>query len=306
MPMLPLPLADRRRRASSTSPTTGPAIFCPNHTSVIDSFFLPVVLPRRITFVGKAEYMDDWKTKYLFPGSGHDPDRPLRRQRRRAGPRTRRPGCSSGVSSSASTRRAPGPATGAPQGPHRRRPARAAHGRADHPGRDRRHPRDPAARRAGCPKPFKAARGARSARRSDVDRYADRADDRLVLRQIIDEVMFEIRDLTGQEYVDTYADEEGRALPTAPTARIPSSVGGNGHGPTASDEAPRRSSGRSARPLASRTGSAAFRARPVASPPWPTRSRSRCRTVPSAIAARRHHRRRSGRGDRARAWPRRR
>src|SRR3546814_7801486 len=36
-------------------PDRGGAIFCPNHTSVIDSFFLPAVLPRRITFVGKAE-----------------------------------------------------------------------------------------------------------------------------------------------------------------------------------------------------------------------------------------------------------
>ena len=33
-------------------------------------FFLPLVLPRRITFVGKAEYMDSWKTKHLFPAWG--------------------------------------------------------------------------------------------------------------------------------------------------------------------------------------------------------------------------------------------
>ena len=36
-------------------PTDGPAIMAPNHLSVIDSFFLPVVLDRRITYVGKAE-----------------------------------------------------------------------------------------------------------------------------------------------------------------------------------------------------------------------------------------------------------
>src|SRR5436309_7324533 len=54
-------------------PVGGPAIICPNHTSVLDSFFLPAVLPRRITFVGKAEYMDDWKTKYLFPAMGMIP-----------------------------------------------------------------------------------------------------------------------------------------------------------------------------------------------------------------------------------------
>src|SRR6185312_7978254 len=46
---------------------------CPNHTSVIDSFMMPLVLPRRITFVGKAEYMDDWKTKFIFPAMGMIP-----------------------------------------------------------------------------------------------------------------------------------------------------------------------------------------------------------------------------------------
>jgi 1-acyl-sn-glycerol-3-phosphate acyltransferase len=48
-------------------PETGGAILCPNHTSVLDSFFVPAVLPRRVTYVGKAEYMDDWKTRKLFP-----------------------------------------------------------------------------------------------------------------------------------------------------------------------------------------------------------------------------------------------
>jgi 1-acyl-sn-glycerol-3-phosphate acyltransferase len=46
-----------------------------------------------------------------------------------------------------------------------------------------------------------------------VERYLDRADDRLTLRQIIDEVMFEIRELSGQEYVDTYATKKAEALP---------------------------------------------------------------------------------------------
>ena len=54
-------------------PAVGPAIMAPNHVSVIDSFFLPAVLPRRITYVGKAEYMDDWKTRSLFPALGMIP-----------------------------------------------------------------------------------------------------------------------------------------------------------------------------------------------------------------------------------------
>ena len=54
-------------------PATGGAIVAPNHISVLDSFFVPLVLPRRITYVGKAEYMDDWKTRFLFPAMGMIP-----------------------------------------------------------------------------------------------------------------------------------------------------------------------------------------------------------------------------------------
>ena len=54
-------------------PTSGGAILCPNHTSVLDSFFVPALLPRRVTYVGKAEYMDDWKTRRLFPALGMIP-----------------------------------------------------------------------------------------------------------------------------------------------------------------------------------------------------------------------------------------
>ena len=54
-------------------PTKGGAIIAPNHLSVLDSFFVPCSLPRRITYVGKAEYLDDWKTKTLFPAMGMIP-----------------------------------------------------------------------------------------------------------------------------------------------------------------------------------------------------------------------------------------
>src|SRR3954463_11482178 len=54
-------------------PATGGAILCPNHTSVLDSFFVPALLPRRVTYVGKAEYMDSWKTKHIFPALGMIP-----------------------------------------------------------------------------------------------------------------------------------------------------------------------------------------------------------------------------------------
>jgi 1-acyl-sn-glycerol-3-phosphate acyltransferase len=54
-------------------PTDGPAILCANHVSFLDSAFLMLLVPRNISFVGKAEYMDSWKTKYLFPMMGMIP-----------------------------------------------------------------------------------------------------------------------------------------------------------------------------------------------------------------------------------------
>ena len=54
-------------------PSDGPAILCPNHISFLDSAFLTFTLPRNISFVGKAEYMDSWKTKFLFPAMGMIP-----------------------------------------------------------------------------------------------------------------------------------------------------------------------------------------------------------------------------------------
>src|SRR5215211_1465076 len=54
-------------------PADEPAILCPNHISFLDSAFLMLTMPRNISFVGKAEYMDDWKTKYLFPALGMIP-----------------------------------------------------------------------------------------------------------------------------------------------------------------------------------------------------------------------------------------
>ena len=54
-------------------PESGPAILCPNHVSFLDSAFLMLAVQRNISFVGKAEYMDSWKTKILFPMMGMIP-----------------------------------------------------------------------------------------------------------------------------------------------------------------------------------------------------------------------------------------
>lgn len=193
-------------------PRDGPAIMCPNHISVIDSFFLPLSLRRRITYVGKAEYMDSWKTKYLFPAMGMIPiDRgggsATERALAAAGGVLQR-GELFGIYPEGSRARDgklhkghTGPArlalrTGAPLVPVGIKGTREI--------------QPPGAR---VPKPFKTAE-IRFGRPIRVDRYLGRGEDHLALRQITDEVMYAIRELSGQEYVDSYATRRAEALPT--------------------------------------------------------------------------------------------
>jgi 1-acyl-sn-glycerol-3-phosphate acyltransferase len=194
-------------------PAQGGAILCPNHTSVIDSFFLPAVLPRRISFVGKAEYMDSWKTKYLFPALGMIPiDRGGGSAAERAldtAARVIERGELFGIYPEGTRARDgklhkghTGPArlalrTGAPIVPVGIIGTREV------------QPPDAKTPKVRLPVTIKFAKPV------DVERYRQRADtDRMALRQIIDEVMFEIRELTGQEYVDEYATKKAEALPS--------------------------------------------------------------------------------------------
>jgi 1-acyl-sn-glycerol-3-phosphate acyltransferase len=94
---------------------------------------------------------------------------------------------------------------------------------------------------AKMPKPFKSCEIS-FGRPIDVARYLDRADDRMVSRQITDEVMYEIRELTGQDYVDEYASKKAEGIPAAETAQVVElqPTGTNGHG--GGDAPSRRSS----------------------------------------------------------------
>lgn len=56
-------------------PTHGPVILAMNHRSFMDSIFVPLVVRRRVTFVAKAEYFDDPKTAWFFRGVGQIPCR---------------------------------------------------------------------------------------------------------------------------------------------------------------------------------------------------------------------------------------
>jgi 1-acyl-sn-glycerol-3-phosphate acyltransferase len=59
-------------------PGTGPAILASNHLAVMDSFFLPLVVRRRITFLAKAEYftgtgIKGWLSRWFFTAVGQVP-----------------------------------------------------------------------------------------------------------------------------------------------------------------------------------------------------------------------------------------
>ena len=56
-----------------TVPQVGPAILCANHLSFFDSVFLMMTLDRPVYFIGKADYLDSWKTRRLFPAMGMIP-----------------------------------------------------------------------------------------------------------------------------------------------------------------------------------------------------------------------------------------
>ena len=59
-------------------PAEGPAILASNHLSYVDWMFMPLTLPRRVTFVAKAEYfttpgLKGWFQKKFFSGAGQVP-----------------------------------------------------------------------------------------------------------------------------------------------------------------------------------------------------------------------------------------
>jgi 1-acyl-sn-glycerol-3-phosphate acyltransferase len=192
-------------------PEAGPAILAPNHISFLDPVVLIGLLPRRITYVGKAEYLDNWKTKYLFPAVGMIPiDR------------------SGGEAALAALNAAAivlqrGELFGIfPEGTrsrdgllHRGRTgvARLAL-RTRSPvipvgirGTDRIQPPG-----ASVPRPFKRCE-VRFGAPIAIDRYLDHGSRAADFRELTDEIMYEIAQLSGQTYVDRYADGSDTAMP---------------------------------------------------------------------------------------------
>lgn len=203
-------------------PAEGPAILASNHLSFSDSFFLPAVLDRKVTFIAKSEYFTSPGVKgrltaAFFKGVGQLPvDRSGGRGAGEAAIKsgievlergelfgiypegTRSPdgklyrGKPGGLARVAL-------ATGAPVIPV----AMIDTEKVQPPGKV-------------VPKMIRP--GIRIGKPLDFTRYQGMEGDRFILRSVTDEVMYEIMKLSGQEYVDIYATAAKRQLADAAKA----------------------------------------------------------------------------------------
>ena len=189
-------------------PADGPVILAPNHVTFLDSFFLPLVVPRRVTYVAKAEYFDSWKTAWFFRAVGQIP------MRREGGSASER-----ALAAARDVLEAGGVLGIYPEG------TRSPDGRLyrGHTGVARlalgcKAPLVPvglvgtsAVQRPGSnlPRLFKKVT-VRFGEPLELSHYAGDADgDPMACRALTDELMFEIRSLSGQDYVDRYAKRHG-------------------------------------------------------------------------------------------------
>ncbi len=193
-------------------PDRGPVILAANHRSFLDSIFIPLVVPRRVTFVAKAEYFDDPRSAWFFRAVGQIP---IRREGGSAsegallaaadvlerggvfgiypeGTRTRDGNLHRGHTGVARLALR----TGAPIVPV------GLVGTDEVQPVDRKLPRlgREVNIRFGAPIP--------------MEHYAGREDDRLTLRALTDEVMFEIQQLCGYTYDDCYMTKKAEDVPT--------------------------------------------------------------------------------------------
>jgi 1-acyl-sn-glycerol-3-phosphate acyltransferase len=203
-------------------PETGAAILASNHLSFSDSFFLPLVVDRKITFLAKADYFTGTgikgrATAAFFKGVGQVPvDR------------------SGGKASMAALH------TGISVLKHGELLGLYPEGTRSPDGRLYRGKTGVArmALEAGVPiipvamigtdvvQPTgqkipdfeRGVVGIRIGRPLDFSRYEGMSTDRFVLRSITDEVMYELMDLSGQEYVDMYAQKMKAQLEEAEKA----------------------------------------------------------------------------------------
>jgi 1-acyl-sn-glycerol-3-phosphate acyltransferase len=225
-------------------PREGPAILASNHLSFADHFFGPLPLPRKVTFLAKAEYftgrgLKGLVSKAFFSGVGQIPvDRAGGRASERAlatGLRVLAAGRVLGIYPEGTRtpdgrlyRGKTGVArlaleSGAPVIPT------AMVGTYEFMPSGKIRPR------------LRIRPGVRFGKPLDFSRYSGLESDHTVLRAVTDEIMYALMDLSGQEYVDEYAQQAksraragrrltspGRRSGPAPEAERPGVASGSG------------------------------------------------------------------------------
>jgi 1-acyl-sn-glycerol-3-phosphate acyltransferase len=206
-------------------PQTGPAILASNHLSFSDSFFMPLLVPRRVTFIAKAEYFTGRGVKGrlsagFFRAVGQIP---VDRSGGRASEAALRSGLK--ILQRGELFAIYPEGTRSPDG-------RLYRGRT---GVAR------LALEAGVPVipcamidteklqppgrilPKLIRPGVRIGKPLDFSRYEGMAGDRFVLRSMTDEIMYELMLLGGQEYVDMYATKAKELIASGQVpGRLPS------------------------------------------------------------------------------------
>jgi len=190
-------------------PTDGPAILASNHLSYADWLFMPLYLPRMVRFVAKAEYftghgLKGWLQRSFFSGTGNVP--------------IDRSGASAAEGAIISARRVleEGELFGIyPEGT-RSHDGKLYRGRTG-VARLALQTKAPVIPIAVLKTDQIAPPGKKFGRLTrpivifgkplDFSRYDGMENDRFILRAITDEIMYEILQLSGQEYVDMYASE---------------------------------------------------------------------------------------------------
>jgi len=188
-------------------PETGPAIIASNHLSFSDSIFMPLVVPRRVTFLAKSEYftgkgVKGRATATFFRALGQVP---VDRSGGRAGEEALTTGLR--VLSEGELLAIYPEGTRSPDG-------RLYRGRTGiaRLALESGVPVIPVAmintdkiQPPGKVLPKIMRVGVKFGTPLNFDRYAGMSQDRFVLRSITDEIMYALMDLGGQEYVDIYA-----------------------------------------------------------------------------------------------------
>ena len=186
-------------------PKRGPAIIAANHVSFLDSFFIPLVVKRRkMTYLAKADYFKSWKTAWFFRMVGQIPverdDKEKSQQALATGIDVLRGGNLLGIYPEG---------TRSPDGRlYRGRTGVARLALAARVpvipcgliGTEKVMPKT-----AKFPKLKNIQVTVRFGTPLEFSRYEGRERDRFVLRSVTDEIMYEIMQLSGQQYVDEYA-----------------------------------------------------------------------------------------------------